>query len=582
MNVEAAFQRAMDIAFVGEKDKFVLIYLDDITVYSSSHQDHLQHLKKVFLKCRRFGISVNPKKSQFALEEGKILGHVVSAAGVRIDPERVKEIQTLSVSRSKKDIRSFLGKINFVRRFIPNFAELVKNITSMLKKSSEIKWTDAARKSFDSIKKAIMEAPTLISPDYSKEFHIFSFASEDTLVAILLQVDEEGSEHPVAFFSKALRDAELRYDIVEKQAYSLIKYLKAFRVYIFHSKIIAYVPFAAIKDVLTQPDADGKRARWIAKLMEFNVELKPTKLVRVEVPALKTNTCKRTFQQWGLDFIGEVNPHSSGQYRWILVATDYFTKWIEAIPTRKVDHNMVMKFLTENIFTRFACPHKLVTDNATAFRAKELVDISNSMGIKLVHSTSYYPQGNGLAESSNKSLIRIIKNLLDDNKKNWDSKLKYALWADRVTIKRSTGNSPFNLVYGTEAIFPIQLTLPVAKFLQTEQNEEEEVARRITDLAKIHHIREPLVEKAAAHRKKIKEAFDRNTKADNFQVGDLVLKWDALKEKKDNHGKFNAFWTGPFIISQIQGNNTFIMQSMGGEAVFDGPVNGRFLKIYLV
>jgi len=82
----------MDIAFVGEKDKFVLIYLDDITIYSSSHHDHLQHLKRVFLKCRRFGISVNPKKSQFTLEEGKLLGHVVSVAGVQIDLERVKEI----------------------------------------------------------------------------------------------------------------------------------------------------------------------------------------------------------------------------------------------------------------------------------------------------------------------------------------------------------------------------------------------------------------------------------------------------------------------------------------------------------
>eukprot|EP00253_Pinus_taeda_P012041 PITA_12041 len=238
--------------------------------------------------------------------------------------------------------------------------------------------------------------------------------------------------------------------------------------------------------------------------------------------------------------------------RWILVATDYFTKWIEAIPTRKADHNVVMKFLTENIFTRFGCPHKLVTDNAAAFRAKDLVD------------------------------MWIIKKLLEDNKKNWDSKLKYALWADKVTIKKSTGNSPFKLVYGIEVVLTIQLTLPVAKFLQEEQNEEECMAKRITDLAEIHQIREQLVERATAYQKNIKEAFDRKTKADNFQVGDLVLKWDALKEKKGNHRKFDAFWIGPFIISQIQGINTFILQSMGGEEVFDDPVNGRFLKIYVV
>jgi len=225
----------------------------------------------------------------------------------------------------------------------------------------------------------------------------------------------------------------------------------------------------------------------------------------------------------------------------MLAAIDYFTKWIEVVPTRKVDHNVVMKFLTENIFNRFGCPHKLITDNAAAFKEKELVEMCNSMGIKLVNSTSYHPQENGLAESCNKSLIRIIKKLLEDNKHNWDSKLKYALWADRVTIKRSTVNSPFKLVYGTEVVFPIQLTLPMAKFLQEEQDEEEDMAKRITNLAKLHQIREQLVEKAAVHQKKIKEAFDKKEKIDDFQVGDLVLKWDALKEKKGNHGKFDTF-----------------------------------------
>jgi hypothetical protein len=156
MNVGATFQRAMDIAFMGEKDKFVLIYLDDIIVYSSNHEEHLKHLKRVLLKCRQFEISLNPKKSQFSLKKGKLLGHIVSSEGVKIDPTRVEAIQRLSIPRSKKDIQSLLGKINFVRRFIPNFAELVKHITSMLKKGSEIKWTDNERSSFQDIKQAIM------------------------------------------------------------------------------------------------------------------------------------------------------------------------------------------------------------------------------------------------------------------------------------------------------------------------------------------------------------------------------------------------------------------------------------------
>ena len=97
------------------------------------------------------------------------------------------------------------------------------------------------------------------------------------------------------------------------------------------------------------------------------------------------------FQQWGLDFIGEINPSSIGKHKWILVATDYFTKWIEAIPTRNATHQFIMRFLYENIFSRFGCPVRLVTDNAPTFKAGELVKMCESMGIQLSHSTSYYP-----------------------------------------------------------------------------------------------------------------------------------------------------------------------------------------------
>jgi hypothetical protein len=187
MNAGATFQRVMDIAFVGEKDNFFLIYLDDITVFSSSHELHLQHLKRKFLKCQKYGISLNPKKSNFSLKEGKLLGHIVSADGVKIDPKRVEAIKNLSLPRSKKDIQSFLGTINFIRRFIVNFAELTKHITTMLRKDFEVMWTEEARHSFNAIKEAITTSPVLISPDFSKVFYIFSFASRDTIAAVLLQ-----------------------------------------------------------------------------------------------------------------------------------------------------------------------------------------------------------------------------------------------------------------------------------------------------------------------------------------------------------------------------------------------------------
>jgi hypothetical protein len=139
MNARETFQCAMDIAFIGEKDKFVVIYLVDITVFSKSDKEHCCHLRKVILKCRSFGISLNPKKYMFAMQEGKLLGHIVSVEGVRINPSGVEAIQALSIPRSKKEVQSFLGKINFLRRFVPNFAEEVKLIKAMLRKGNEVR-----------------------------------------------------------------------------------------------------------------------------------------------------------------------------------------------------------------------------------------------------------------------------------------------------------------------------------------------------------------------------------------------------------------------------------------------------------
>ena len=150
----------------------------------------------------------------------------------------------------------------------------------MLKKDQEVKWTTEARNSFEKIKLALTEASVLVSLDFSKEFRTFSFVSEDTLAVVLLQKNNEGLEQSISFFSKTLRDSELKYSTLEKKAYSLVKALKFFRIYVLHSKVIAYVPNTAIKDILTHPDSEGKRGKWIAKIMEYDVEINPTKLVK--------------------------------------------------------------------------------------------------------------------------------------------------------------------------------------------------------------------------------------------------------------------------------------------------------------
>ena len=134
MNSGSTFQRAMDVAFAGYINEFIAVYQDDVTMFSRQTGDHLQHLEKMLIRCREYGISLNPKKCHFGVQKAKLLGHIVSKYRVMIDPERVEAINKVPIPRTKKRIQYFFGQINFIRRFVSKFAEFTLPITKMLKK----------------------------------------------------------------------------------------------------------------------------------------------------------------------------------------------------------------------------------------------------------------------------------------------------------------------------------------------------------------------------------------------------------------------------------------------------------------
>jgi hypothetical protein len=178
------------------------------------------------------------------------------------------------------------------------------------------------------------------------------------------------------------------------------------------------------------------------------------------------------FQQWDLNIIGPINPNSSQEHKYIITTTYYFTRWSEAAPLKVVNTNQVVSFLNMNIVTRFSIPECLVFDNASYFSSLDMSVFSLEKGIKLKYSASYYPHGNGLVETTNKNLIKIIKRTVFENHKNWHNVLFNALWANRVTPKTSVGNSPFFLVYRREAILPPNVLLPSLQLSQKVQEEE--------------------------------------------------------------------------------------------------------------
>jgi hypothetical protein len=161
INAGATFQRAMDVVFRGIINKCVVVYLDDVNVYSKKKEDHIQHLTQIFKRCRKYGISLNPKKTIFGVEEGKLLGHFKSQAGIHIDPKRIRAISHLPLPQNKKAMQSFFGKINLVRKFTPDFTETIKPLQKMIRKDVEIKWDDERKNSFSNIKDAISQALVL-------------------------------------------------------------------------------------------------------------------------------------------------------------------------------------------------------------------------------------------------------------------------------------------------------------------------------------------------------------------------------------------------------------------------------------
>ena len=130
----------MDISFHGLLNQSVVVYLDDVTIFSKNKKDHLSHLRVVLERCCKYRISLNPKKLVFAVEQGKLLGLIVSKYGMIIDLERTQDIAKLSPPSSKNAMQSFLGKINFVRRFVPSFSEMVRPLQNLIKKDLQYRW----------------------------------------------------------------------------------------------------------------------------------------------------------------------------------------------------------------------------------------------------------------------------------------------------------------------------------------------------------------------------------------------------------------------------------------------------------
>jgi hypothetical protein len=188
------------------------------------------------------------------------LGFIVSSEGMIIDPERTQVIVKLSPPTSKKSMQSFLGQINFVRRFVPSFSKMVRPLQNLIKKDTQYHWGPLENQDFNEIKKAIIDASSLMSPDFSQDFTLYTFSSDRSYVVVLTQKNAKNNEVPIAFMSSVFKGVELNYPAVDQQAYIVFKEVKHFRSYLLKSWMKFIVPYPAIRNLLVQKELGEKRA----------------------------------------------------------------------------------------------------------------------------------------------------------------------------------------------------------------------------------------------------------------------------------------------------------------------------------
>lgn len=271
-NAPATFQRVMDNILRGIQNEKCLTYLDDIIIFSTSLQEHLQSLKSVFQRLRESNFKIQLDKSEFLRKEVAYLGHIVTPEGVRPNPDKIYAIKQYPIPKTTKQIKGFLGLLGYYRRFIKNFAKLTKPLTKCLKKGAVIEHNEEFVSAFETCKNALINEPILQYPDFTKTFNLTTDASNVAIGAVLSQ-GTIGQDLPIAYASRTLNDSEQNYSVIEKELLAIVWATKYFRPYIFGRQFNIITDHKPLQWLFSLKDPSSKLLRWRIKLEEYNYKI---------------------------------------------------------------------------------------------------------------------------------------------------------------------------------------------------------------------------------------------------------------------------------------------------------------------
>ncbi|KAG7559454.1 Ribonuclease H-like superfamily [Arabidopsis thaliana x Arabidopsis arenosa] len=257
------------------------------------------------------------------------------------------------------------------------------------------------------------------------------------------------------------------------------------------------------------------------------------------------------FMRWSMDIVGPMHRSTRG-VQYLLVLTDYFSKWIEAEAYISIQDSVEKTFLWKHIICRYGVPYEIVTDNSPQFISNDFEDFCSAWGIKLSYSTPRYPQGNRQAEASNKTILSNLKKRLSARKGGWYDELQPVLWAYRTTPRRATGETPFSLVYGMEAVVPAELNVPGLRRSEAPLNEESNSKLLEDVLDTIDERRDQSLIRLHNYQQLTARYYNSKLKNRPLNVGDFVLRRVFDNTKEEGAGKLGINWEGPYqIIEKI-------------------------------
>src|SRR6266542_4235776 len=284
-NAPATFQRLMNQVLRKYLEKFILVYLDDIIIYSKMIEEYKEHIRLVFEALRAASLMMKLKKCKFAQKELRFLGHIISAEGIRTDPDKITKMVTMSPLTNLKELRSRLGLFSYYRQFIKGFSDIMRPMYELTReengKAVQFEWTAARQKPFEIIKAKLATAPVVAHPNFDKPFVLYTDVSDGVVGAVLYQKGEDGRERIIVCASRTYNEHERKYPITEQECLAVVWDVEKFK------QFLSVKPFKIITDhmvletIKTVDLPSRRRARWLCKLQQYEFTIEHRKGNRI-------------------------------------------------------------------------------------------------------------------------------------------------------------------------------------------------------------------------------------------------------------------------------------------------------------